>query len=72
MTIVRVVASARAPALGVYPSVRTASSTRRRTSAEIALFPESAYDAVLRETPATRATSPMVATVPPLIEPVRQ
>ena len=36
---------------------------RSCVSPEIGRFPERAYDTVLRDTPATRATSPMVATV---------
>src|SRR3954451_6150202 len=56
------VRSARAPAFGVYFNVLMASSTRRRVSGEIERFPESAYETVLRETPAALATSPKVAT----------
>src|SRR5690606_3918591 len=56
-------ASARAPAFGVYASASAAASTRRRTSSEMGRLPDSAYDAVLRLTPASRATSPIVATL---------
>src|SRR5690606_29524943 len=62
LTIVFDVASARAPAFAVYPSSTTASFTRCRTSAEIVRLPDRAYDAVLRDTPAARATSPIVTT----------
>jgi hypothetical protein len=48
---------------GVYASASAAASTRRRTSSEMGRLPDSAYDAVLRLTPASRATSPIVATL---------
>jgi hypothetical protein len=51
---------ARAPAFGVKPSSATARSMRSRVSVEIVRLPESAYDTVERETPACRATSPIV------------
>src|SRR5690349_12497805 len=54
---VRLPASMRAPALGLYPRSRTAFSMRRRVSAEIGRFPLSAYDTVLIDTPAASATS---------------
>src|SRR5699024_2979197 len=68
MTRVCAVASARAPALGVYPSLRAAACTRRRTSSETARLPERAHEGVLRETFAVDATSPMVTTTPPHID----
>jgi hypothetical protein len=37
---------------------------RARVSREIGRLPESAYDTVLRETPAALATSPIVTIVP--------
>ncbi len=63
MTMVSEVASARAPALTVNPRLAMASSMRSRVSREMDRLPDSAYDTVLRETPASRATSPMVAIV---------
>ena len=63
MTIVCDVASARAPALTVNPRLAIAASMRPRVSWEIDRLPESAYDTVLLETPAARATSPIVAMV---------
>src|SRR6478752_2246261 len=55
------VARARAPALGVKSRSAMARSIRRRVSAEIDRLPESAYETVLRATPARLATSSMVA-----------
>ena len=52
MTIVSEVASARAPAFTVNPRLLIASSMRSRVSREIDRLPDSAYDTVLRETPA--------------------
>ena len=55
------VARARAPALTVNPSSGWPRSMRSRVSREIVRLPESAYETVLRETPAARATSSIVA-----------
>src|SRR6478609_11974397 len=55
------VAKARAPAFGVKSRSAMARSIRRRVSAEIDRLPESAYETVLRATPARLATSSMVA-----------
>ena len=66
------VASALAPAFGVKPSWLIADSMRSRVSREIVRLPDSAYETVLRETPAALATSPIVATlVPFFFEPIR-
>jgi hypothetical protein len=64
---VRDVASARARELTVKFSVAMASSMRERVGGETYFRPVRTDETVLRETPATRATSPMVATnSPPL------
>src|SRR6478736_225147 len=60
-TMVWEVARARAPAFGVKSRSAMARSIRRRVSAEIDRLPESAYETVLRATPARLATSSMVA-----------
>ena len=49
---VRLPASIRAPALGLYPRLLTACSMRRRVSGETGRLPLSAYDTVLIDTPA--------------------
>src|SRR5674476_1495694 len=64
MTFVCDVASALAPAFVVYPSSRTAAATRACTAGVVVLLPDNAYDAVLRDTPAARATSPMLTMTP--------
>ena len=56
-------AKARAPAFTVKPRRSIAASIRSRVSLEIERLPDRAYDTVLRDTPASRATSPMVATM---------
>ena len=63
MTIVSEVARARAPAFTVNPRFTMAFSIRSRVSREMERLPDSAYETVLRETPAARATSPIVAIV---------
>jgi hypothetical protein len=50
----------RAPAWGRYCSSSIAASTRARVSGEIDLAPLSTYDTVLRDTPASLATSAIV------------
>ena len=67
------VARARAPAFGVKSRSAMARSIRRRVSAEIDRLPESAYETVLRATPARLATSSMVAILadPFIVEAVR-
>ena len=67
------VAKARAPAFGVKSRSAMARSIRRRVSAEIDRLPESAYETVLRATPARLATSSMVAILahPLIVEAVR-
>jgi hypothetical protein len=45
----------------VYPRAEAASSTRRRVASETGVFPLNTTDAVEGETPASRATSAMVA-----------
>ena len=63
MTCERMPRILRALASGVYPSFSTAAMTLSDVLAEIERLPESAYETVLTDTPASRATSLMPAIV---------
>src|SRR5690349_21271147 len=61
-TLDLLLASARAPACGWYPRSAIAAATRSRVAVEMGRRPLNAYETVLVDTPAARATSSIVTT----------